>query len=153
MRLGLAQHDASTDLVSLRREAFVPRGDQARMDSFLGANVGDHFSAAVANVLAGGSEHFEQALYADGLSAQSLAMLRDLVAQHWRSITNDLIPRVEKMIAADDATGIGSSLGAGNRLRIGLFSYQVPVNPPVPAAPVAKTAAKKSARRREGDPT
>ncbi len=151
LRLGLAQHDASADLVSLRREAFVPRGDQVRMDTFLGANVGDHFSAAVANVLAGGSEHFEQALYADGLSEKSLATLRELVAHHWRSITGDLVPRVEKMIADDDAAGIGSTLGAGNRLRIGLFSYQVPVDPPVPVAPVAKSAARKSARRPEGE--
>ncbi len=151
MRLGLAQHDAAADLVSLRREAFVPRGDQVRMDTFLGANVGDHFSAAVANVLTGGSEHFEQALYADGLSEKSLATLRELVAHHWRSITSDLVPRVEKMIAEDDAAGIGSTLGAGNRLRVGLFSYQVPVNPPAPVAPVAKSAARKSARRPEGE--
>jgi hypothetical protein len=151
MRLGLAEHDAAADLVSLRREAFVPRGDQVRMDTFLGANVGDHFSAAVANVLAGGSEHFEQALYADGLSDESMSALRQLIAHHWRSITSDLIPRVEKMIADDDAAGIGSTRGAGNRLRVGMFSYQAPVEPPVPVAPVARSAARKPVRRPKGE--
>lgn len=153
IRLGLAQHDAQTDRVSLRHEAFVPRGDQARMDAFLGANVGDHFSAAVANVLSSGSEHFEQALYADGLSEQSLAELRRLVAEHWRSITNDLVPRVDKMIADDDAAGIGAGLGAGHRVRIGLFSYEVPAEPPAPdARPTPKRAPKRS-RSGQGDPT
>lgn len=156
LRLGLAQHDAASDIVALRREAFVPRGDQARMDGFLGANVGDHLSAAVDNVLASGSEHFEQALYADGLSEQSLAALRELVTQHWRALTNDLVPRIEKMIGNDDATGIGSTLGAGHRLRIGLFSYQVPLEPPAPDLPAKKATTRKAVpktRRPEGEPT
>lgn len=157
LRLGLAQHDTASDVVMLRREAFVPRGDQERMDGFLGANVGDHLSAAVDNVLASGSEHFEQALYADGLSDQSLAALRELVTQHWRAITNDLVPRIEKMIADDDVAGIGSTLGAGHRLRIGLFSYQVPLDPPAaPQVPPKRASAKKAVpktRRGEGDPT
>ncbi|WP_341889968.1 DUF6502 family protein [Variovorax sp. YR752] len=154
MRLGLAEHNADADTVSLRREAFVPRGDEARMVGFMGDNLGDHFSAAVDNVLAVGREHFEQAIYADGLSDRSLAELRELVTQHWRTMTSELVPRIEKMIAADDAAGIGSTLGPGNRMRIGLFSYQVAADEP--DAPPAATTARKPARRtrrREGDAT
>lgn len=153
IRLGLADHDESTDTVSLHRDAFVPKGDEARMVGFMGANLGDHFNAAVDNVLAVGSEHFEQAIYADGLSDQSLAQLRELVTQHWLAITGDLVPRIEKMIADDDAAGIGSTAGPGNRMRIGVFSYQVPVEPP--AAPARENTARKAApraRRRDGDP-
>jgi hypothetical protein len=118
----------------------------------MGANLGDHFNAAVDNVLAVGHEHFEQAIYADGLSDQSLAQLRELVTQHWQAMTNDLVPRIEKMIADDDAAGIGGTAGAGNRMRIGVFSYQVPVDPPAPPArePAARKAAPR-ARRREGE--
>jgi hypothetical protein len=154
IRLGLAEHDETTDSVALNRAAFVPRGDEARMVGFMGANLGDHFNAAVDNVLAVGSEHFEQAIYADGLSDASLAQLRQLVTQHWQSMTNELVPRIEKMIAADDAAGIGSTAGAGNRMRIGLFSYQVPVDPPAPVSreSTAKKAAPR-ARRRPGDST
>ena len=50
----------------------MPRGDAGRMLGFLGDNVGDHLSAAVANVLGDGRRHFEQAVFADELSAQSL---------------------------------------------------------------------------------
>lgn len=138
LRLGLAEHDAATDTVALERAAFVPQGDEARMVGFMGANLGDHFNAAVDNVLAVGAEHFEQALYADGLSDASLAQLRRLVTQHWQAITQDLVPRIEKMIAADDAAGIGSTAGPGNRTRVGLFSYQTAVQPPVPPAKQGK---------------
>lgn len=154
LRLGLAEHDTAADTISLRREAFVPRGDEARMVGFMADNLGDHFGAAVDNVLAVGREHFEQAIYADGLSDRSLAELRELVTQHWRSMTGELVPRIEKMIADDDAAGIGSTLGAGNRMRIGLFSYQVPVDEPAepPSAAMDRPPARRT-RRREGDPT
>ena len=36
--------------------------------------------------------------------------------------------------AADDAAGIGSTAGPGNRARVGLFSYQTAVQPPAPPA-------------------
>ena len=45
-RLGLARHDEASDTVELVVDAFVPRGDRARMLGFLGANVGDHLEAA-----------------------------------------------------------------------------------------------------------
>lgn len=154
MRLGLAEHEETTDTVSLNRAAFVPKGDEARMVGFMGANLGDHFNAAVDNVLAVGNEHFEQAIYADGLSDESLAQLRELVTQHWQAMTSALVPRIEQMIADDDAAGIGSTAGAGNRMRIGLFSYQVPVETPAPAS--KEPAARKTlprARRRPGDST
>jgi len=129
LRLGLATHDAADDSVTLAREAFVPSGDAARMDGFLGANVGDHLSAAVANVLAGGREHFEQALFADGLSEASLATLRELITAHWRALTAELVPKLEKMIEDDAKAGT-----ATQRVRVGLFSYQAPAEPARPPA-------------------
>ncbi len=149
IRLGLAEHDEPTDTVSLRRDAFVPKGDEARMVGFMGANLGDHFDAAVDNVLAAGSEHFEQAVYADGLSDASLAELRELVSRHWQAMTQDLVPRIEKMITADAAAGIGSTAGPGSRMRVGLFSYQVPVQAPAPESLAGKAPAR--TRRRPGD--
>ncbi|MFT3664539.1 DUF6502 family protein [Piscinibacter sp.] len=147
IRLGLAEHDEEADSVTLLRSAFVPRGDDARMVGLLAANLGDHFHAAVDNVLGAAPAHFEQALYADGLSDESLAQLRELVTQQWLALTAALVPRIEKMIADDDAAGIGGRAGAGNRARIGLYSYQAPPEPaPAPARPVAR----RTARRRGG---
>jgi hypothetical protein len=50
-RLGLVRFDSPGDLVELLRDACVPQGDHRRRFSFLGANVGDHLSAAADNVL------------------------------------------------------------------------------------------------------
>jgi hypothetical protein len=170
LRLGLATHDAAGDRVTLARESFVPSGDRDRMDGFLGANVGDHLSAAVENVLGDSRRHFEQAMFAEGLSEASLRELRELIAGQWRTLTSELVPRLEKMIEEDAK----DPARADRRVRIGLFSYETqagepatdtPKNaakarratkasPPAPAATPktpARAAGKTPARRRQGD--
>jgi hypothetical protein len=124
VRLELARQ-CPDDGVELVRETNVPRGDRARMDAFLGANVGDHLSAAADNVLADGHEHFEQAIFAEGLSQGSIQLLRGLIAAHWHALTAELVPKLEKMIK-DDAK---ANAGATHRVRVGLFSYQAEVEP------------------------
>jgi Family of unknown function (DUF6502) len=119
LRLGMAGHDAAADTVAPLRNAFVPRADRARMDAFLGANVGDHLRAAVANVLGGRSAHFEQALFADGLGEASLQQLRERVATQWRTLTAELVPVLEGMVAAD----AGLPDGERRRVRVGLYSF------------------------------
>ena len=146
LRLGYARHDEADDHVSLQVESAVPRGDQARMDGFLGANVGDHLGAAVANVLGDGRQHFEQALFADGLSQQSLQTLRPVIAEQWRALTDVLVPRLEELIEADRQAGVAQE----HRMRIGLFSYQAPVEGVPEGAPAATKKPAPPARRRPG---
>ncbi|HRP29459.1 MAG TPA: DUF6502 family protein, partial [Burkholderiaceae bacterium] len=119
LRLGLAAADAADDSVALVHDAFVPRGDAARMLGFLGDNVGDHLSGAVANVLGDGRRHFEQAVFADELSAQSLEATRATISAQWHALAAALVPQLEDAIAADRAAGRAQD----QRLRIGLFSY------------------------------
>jgi hypothetical protein len=119
LRLGLARLDEATDTVQLLRETFVPTGDEARMFGFLGANVGDHLRGAVANVLAQGPRNVEQALFADGLSSDSIAELRPVVAQQWQAVARSLVPLVQQCIDADVAAG----RAADQRLRVGLYMY------------------------------
>ncbi len=118
-RLGLAQWDGATDQVQLKQNAFVPRGDWARMTAFLGDNVGDHLRAATANVLGSGKEHLEQAIFADELSTQSLVAFRSLMAQQWRGLLQSLTPELEALIAADKAAGRAQS----QRVRVGLYTW------------------------------
>lgn len=119
LRLGLAVHDLQDDTVALVRDAFVPRGDAERMLAFLGENVGDHLSAAVANVLGQGREHLEQAVFADELSAESLDQLRRLISQQWQAVTAALVPAIEDLIEQDRAAGRTQD----RRLRIGLYTF------------------------------
>jgi hypothetical protein len=146
-RLGLAEWDKRRDRVALARDAFVPRGDPVRMLGFLADNVGDHLQAAVANVLDDDRAHFEQAVYADGLGADSLASVRPAIAQQWQSLLAALVPALEARVEADAALPPAQQ----GRLRVGLYSYQEGAPPPAaqgsqapaPAPPAPEPRAKK----------
>jgi hypothetical protein len=139
-RLGLARADAE-GRVHLLHTAFVPRADRERMLAFLGANVGDHLSAAVSNVLGDGSRHFEQALFADELSAESLAEAKTLITEQWRELLHTLAPRLQALIDADKAAG----RPADQRLRIGLFAFTDAMHPAVdPPGSTPSSPAKES---------
>jgi hypothetical protein len=132
LRLELAHVDESTDRVVASRTA-VPRGDSARMLGFLGDNVGDHLRAAVDNVLGGGASHFEQALFADGLSDTTHAWLHEQVLAQWQGLRSSIVPELEQRIAAD---GLAQPAPT-RRWRVGLYSYD---DPGAAAAPAAKPA-------------
>lgn len=129
LRLGLATHDTAGDSVALVSNAFVPRGDTERMLAYLGHNVGDHLSAAVANVLGDGRQNFEQAVFADELSSQSINTVRESIEAQWRALCASLVPQLNELIDADHAAGRPQN----QRLRVGLFSYSDRM--PEPATP------------------
>lgn len=123
-RLGLARVDGEGN-VRLLHNAFVPRADRERMLAFLGANVGDHLCAAVSNVLDDGQRHFEQALFADELSAESLAKAKVLVTEQWQALLHNMAPALQALIDEDQAAG----RPADQRLRIGLFAFTDRMHP------------------------
>ena len=131
-RLQLAAVDAATDTVRLLRDAFVPSGDWARMMAYVADNVGDHFRAAVANVLLGGKQQLEQAIFADELSAESLAEAAVLMTAQWRALLTEVAPQLEKMIEKDRLLGRTQD----QSVRIGLYTWSsaMPANLPPPPA-------------------
>ena len=136
LRLGLARHDTEADSVTLILDAFVPSTDRARMLEFLAHNVGDHLSAAVANVLGPAPRHLERAVFADGLSPQAIASAEAWVADAWRDMAAALVPFIEKLIA-DEAHEPADA--RQQRFRAGLYAYTerddgVPSKPLEPAA-------------------
>lgn len=131
VRLGLARHDSDADTVHLLAQAFVPRDDQARMIGFLGQNVGDHLAASVANVLGDDRRHFEQALFADELSDESIAKAKKLVNAQWRALMAALVPELDELVQVDRAAAERDTTHrAERRLRIGLYSYDDAMTPP-----------------------
>lgn len=151
-RLGLARWDEEHDTVHAVRDAFVPRGDVQRMLGFLGENTGDHVSAAVANVVdegKGDSPHFEQAVFADELSAQSLQAVRGFVRAQWKHLLDESVPFLEQLIADDAQAGRTQD----QRLRIGLFTYAEPMAGGAQASTeqsVAESAGKTAAKAARG---
>ncbi len=130
LRLGLATHDAERDQVHLVRDAFVPKGDGVRLMGLLGHNVGDHLSAAVANVCTGGGQHVEQAVWADGLTESSAAAARQAVREQWAVLMKALVPLLEASIEQDKS----APAQATQRIRIGLYSFDEPTAAPPPPA-------------------
>jgi hypothetical protein len=143
VRLGLARHDTARDKVTLVREAYVPRGDTLRMLGFLGDNVGDHLAGAVENVLGDGQRHFEQAIFADELSAESMEQVRALVTAQWKLLIEAMVPALERMLEDDQRHGRTRD----QRVRIGLFTYNAGAATPAAAAP-----ARPVRKRRSKDP-
>ena len=140
LRLELATHDAAADTVHASRHA-VPRGDAVRMLGFLGENVGDHLRAAVENVLAGGGAHFEQAVFADGLSDETMEWVRETVRAQWQTLLSAIVPELERRLEADAKL----APEAARRLRIGLYGYDETPAAPAPAAPAAPKRTPKKA--------
>ncbi len=119
-RLSLVQWDEASDTVRLDRDVFVPQGDRAGQYAFLGDNVGDHLRAAVDNVLTSDRLHFEQAVFASGLSPASLQAVRPAIRAQWQALMGALVPLLEARVAADEAQQ-PPPIG---RLRVGLYTYQ-----------------------------
>jgi len=140
VRLGLAHWDETADQVRLARETFVASGDSARQLGFLGDNVGDHLRAAVDNVLGGNDRlHFEQALFADGLSLPSIESVRPAVRAQWQQLLAALVPALETCVQ-QDAQHEPAPQG---RLRVGLYTYHegTQATPEQPAAAVKRARA------------
>ncbi len=146
LRLGIARHDEEQDMVSLNGDSFVPANDSRHMLNFLSDNVGDHLEGAVSNLLHNGTGHLEQAVFADGLSPESIEALRPVVMEQWHALRNALVPQLTKHIEADTA----AQLPQTQRIRIGLYSFTEPVSSGEPA--VGKAVARKKSRSSAKEP-
>ncbi len=99
--------------------ASSPARDSERAYGFLASNVGDHLRAGVANVLAEAPPHVEQAVFADELSAESIAAFREIAKAQWQALLAASVPKLQALVDADAAAG----RAADRRVRIGLYSY------------------------------
>ncbi|MDE2418276.1 MAG: hypothetical protein KGN32_10765 [Burkholderiales bacterium] len=131
-RLGLAEQNPTSDTVRLSANAFVPRNQWAQMVGFLGENVGDHLRAAVTNVLGRGNEHFEQSLYADELSTESLQIAQQIVANQWKQLMKQVAPQLEGLMRTDALAGRPQD----QCLRLGLYSWMQAMTPQPQTTPV-----------------
>jgi Family of unknown function (DUF6502) len=122
LRLKMARLDETTDLVTVPSDGFVPSGDRIRMLGFLADNVGDHLSAGVDNVLDEGRRHFEQAVFADGLSQESVEAVRAMLIPQWTQLLKTLVPPLEAHVQRDAQVPLAQQ----KRIRVGLYAYDAP---------------------------
>jgi hypothetical protein len=158
LRLNLAAHDVERETVTLVKANFVPRGDSQRMLQWMGANVGDHLAAAVANLTSSEPRFADQAIAADGLSADSVAQVRPLLHAHGQRLSDELVPLLENLIAQDAARAEADNPNI-HRVRFGLYGFDtapapapvpVPVPVPVPAPAQATPRPARKTKTRKG---
>jgi len=140
-RLGLAVEEG--DKVKLVRDSVVAERGSERAYGFLAANVGDHLRAGVDNVLADAPPHVEQAVFADGLSAESMAAFQQIAKAQWKALLAACVPALQALVDADAAAG----RAADRRVRIGLYTYH-DATAEGPESVSRATPASRSARRR-----
>ena len=104
--------------VTLASDGFAPRQGFGEMTELFAANVGDHAAAAVAN-LQDDANFLEQAMYADALSAESVAQLQRAAAKAWSRAVRPLIAQAVERREADAA----SAQTPRQRVRVGIYFY------------------------------
>lgn len=118
-RLGLVSVDDDAGTVALVPGGFVPSAEGNQIVALLGANLGDHLRGAVGNVLGDSPRWVEQAVFADGLSAESFAQVDAEARRLWKDAMRRLVPMLEGLIREDEAAGRATDA----RVRIGLYAF------------------------------
>jgi hypothetical protein len=119
VRIGAAEEDG--EHVLLRGRFNAPDGSWDSLVAIGGANVADHLSAVLVNLLNQPRPLFEHALFADGLTQQSAQRAADLAKQMWLQTAPDATAKLQTLVDLDD-----KAPDNGWRVRIGLFSYIAP---------------------------
>lgn len=139
LRIGAAEEDG--EFVLLRGRLNAPGRSWDSLVAIGGANVADHLSAVLVNLLSQPRPLVEQAYFADGLTQPSAERAAGLAKEIWQQALPGLASKVQTLLDLDEAVPDN-----GWRMRIGLYSYVAPMERPAPALRV------RSARARAGAP-
>jgi Family of unknown function (DUF6502) len=123
VRIGAAEEDG--EHVLLRGVFNAPDRSWDALVEIGGANVADHLSAVLVNLLTQPRPLFEQALFADGLTQQSAQRAANLAKQMWLETAPDITRKLQTLVNLDEKVPDN-----GWRMRIGLYSYIAPTEQP-----------------------
>ncbi|HET8745975.1 MAG TPA: DUF6502 family protein [Ramlibacter sp.] len=108
---------------------FVPPAGSREALELLAANLADHASAAVSNVL-GAPPTLEQSVFAAGITPASAERLQALARQLWLRMRGEMIEEASRLYEADQ-----DSPQARTRVRFGSYFWSGPWEPAPPAPP------------------
>lgn len=130
-RLGLVRVDG--DGVLLQKSAFVPDSQQTAAAQWMSSHVADHLSAAVHNLQPENAEHkfLERSVFADGLSAESVAVLHDEALRLWEQVFSVMVALATPLCEQD------TQQAEPQRFRVGMYCYSTSADTPTPSLPEA----------------
>ena len=144
LRIGAVEEDG--EFVTLRQREYQPPRSEDEMVRIAGANVGDHLSAVLMNVLVNPPPLLERAIFVDGLTQASARHATELARGVWSDV---LVGLREKLQALSDLDA--GSPDNGWRMRIGVYSYFAPEErPTAPVAPSTRRTARGRAVKTKG---
>lgn len=142
LRLGVVQLDG--ELVVPVATAFMPSQQLDTLTALLAANVGDHLAGAVHNLSVGPPGWLEQSVFADGLSATSVAELQRFGQQAWATAFETMVREATVRVERDNDLPPHEA----QRMRFGVYFYAEPTAAG-PAADAATVKAPRPRRRRK----
>ncbi len=134
VRIGAVEEDA--EFVTLRQREYQPSRAEDEAMRIAGANLGDHLSAVLMNLLSNPPPLLERAIFADGLTQASARHGTELARDVWRDVLGGLREKLQTLTELDAAASDNRW-----RMRIGLYAYY---------APEDRSAAPVSAKTRRG---
>jgi hypothetical protein len=113
------------DSVQLKVDAFVPDSDFAQMLEYMGANLHDHASAAVQNIMGTGPRFLEQSIFSGAVHATAVNELAGLARHEWTHMLKRVVPEVARH-EPDQQTKVaeaGAMPKDKARIRLGMYFY------------------------------
>ena len=138
LRIGAVEEDG--EFVTLRQREYQPSRNEDEAMRIAGANVGDHLSAVLMNLLSNPPPLLERAIFADGLTQASARHGTELAREAWRGVLGVLRDKLQTLTELDAAAPDNRW-----RMRIGLYACYAPEDRE--AAPISAKS-----RRNAGEP-
>jgi hypothetical protein len=117
LRLGVAHVDEH-DRVTLDAAAFIPSKGFDEKAFYFGRNLRDHVAAAAHNLLGGSPPFVDRSVYYDGLTADSVAVLKELAEARGMEALQAVNREAMKLQVRDR-----SAAAARRRLNFGIYVY------------------------------
>ena len=145
LRLGLVgvRTSKGQEIVVPNRDGFVPPPGSREVLELFGANLSDHATAAVDNVL-GQPPSLEQSVFAEGITAESAKTLRQVARRLWAQVRSEMIAEASRHYAADRRRD-----DANHRMRFGAYYHAQPLETDPQADRQAGSDNKRQGDRRE----
>jgi len=125
LRLGLVQIELrrGREYVVPNREGFIPPPGSLELIELFGNNLAGHAAAAVDNLL-GSAPKLEQSVFAEGITAESAALLGELARKLWSQARSEMIAQASRCFEQDR-----DRPDASRRMRFGVYYWDESVTP------------------------
>ena len=143
LRLGLVRLDGETAVPI--RQAFMPRRELDELTALFAANAADHIAAAVQNLASDEAPFLEHSVFADGLSAESVAHLQCTAVGLWKQSFDKVVGEARQRVDQDEQAA-GVPPAPAHRIRYGVYFYSELTDAPAEAATPASAPARTKTR-------